>query len=143
MTAASWRGHLGAESGVGAGHRLFGTLLLTMMVIGAFALWVGVPLAVLWALSKVSDDATQHLILGLIAVLLGMVLFGLVLAVLNTAYLRVSGVSLATSDDESEWRPRLRGPLDRIIEISAVACLVAFLGWLLFGSAGVGPAGPW
>jgi hypothetical protein len=121
----------------------FGALLLALMVIGAFALWVGVPAAVLWALGKLSGDATHHLILGLIAVPLGMVLFGLVLAVLNTAYLHVSGVSFGTSDDESEWSPRLRGPLDRIIGISAVVCLAAFLGWLLFGSAGVGPAGSW
>jgi hypothetical protein len=133
---------MSAESGVGTANRLLGALLLALMVIGAFALWVGVPAAVLWTLGKLSGDATQHLILGLIAVPLGMILFGLVLAVLNTAYLRVSGVSFAASDDESEWRPRLGGPLDRIIGISAVICLVAFLGWLLFGSAGTGPAGP-
>jgi hypothetical protein len=133
---------MSAGSGVGAANRLLAALLLALMVIGAFALWVGVPAVVLWALGKLSGDTTQHLILGLIAVPLGMVLFGLVLAVLNTAYLRVSGVSFSTSDDDSEWRPRLRGPLDRIIGISAVVCLAAFLGWLLFGSAGVGPAGP-
>jgi hypothetical protein len=131
-----------AGSGVGAAGRVLGAFLLLLMVIGAFALWVGVPAAVLWGLGKLTSDRTEHLILGLIAVPLGMVAFGLVLAVLNTAYLRVSGVSFATPDDESEWRPRLRGPLDRIIGISAVICLAAFLGWLLFGSAGVGPAGP-
>jgi hypothetical protein len=127
---------------MGAADRVLGALLLLLMVVGAFALWIGVPAAALWALGELTGDPTEHLILGLIAVPLGMVLFGLVLAVLNTAYLRVSGVSFAASD-ESEWRPRLRGPLDRIIGISAVICLVAFLGWLLFGSAGVGPAGPW
>jgi hypothetical protein len=134
---------MSAGSGVGAANRLLGALLLVLMAIGAFALWVGVPAVVLWALGKLSGDATQHLILGLIAVPLGMVVFGLMLAVLNTVYLRVSGVPLARSDDEGEWRPRLRGPLDRIIGISAVVCLTAFLCWLLFGSAGVGPAGPW
>ena len=143
MTAASWRDGIRADGGLSVSDRVLGALLLLLMAIGAFALWVGVPAAVLWALGKLTGDPTQHLILGLIAVPLGMVLFGLVLAVLNTAYLRVSGVSIASDDDESEWRPRLRGPLDRIIGISAVICLVAFLGWLLFGSAGVGPAGPW
>jgi hypothetical protein len=128
---------------MGAAERVIGALLLLLMVIGAFALWIGVPAAALWALGKATRDPTEHLILGLIGVPLGMILFGLVLAVLNTAYLRVSGVSFAASDDESEWRPRLRGPLDRIIGISAVICLVAFLGWLIFGSAGVAPVGPW
>jgi hypothetical protein len=126
-----------------AAHRGLGALLLLFLVIGAFALWVGVPVAVLWALGKLGLDRTEHLIFGLIAVPIGMVLFGLLLAFVNTAYMRVSGVPFSTSDDESEWTPRLRGPLDRIIGISAVVCLLAFLGWLLFGSAGVGPAGPW
>jgi hypothetical protein len=127
---------------MGAADRVVGALLLLLMVIGAFALWIGVPVAALWGLGKLTGDPTEHLILGLIAVPLAMVLFGLVLAVLNAAYLRVSGVSVAASDDESEWRPRLRGPLDRIIGISAVICLGAFLAWLIFGSADVGPAGP-
>ena len=121
------------------GGRVFGGCLLLLMLVGAFALWVGVPAAILWALGKVSSDPTEHLVLGLLAVPLGMVLFGLVLAFLNTAYLRVSGVALPRSDDEDDWRPRLRGPLDRIIGISAAICLLAFLVWLLFGSAGWGP----
>jgi hypothetical protein len=131
-----------AGSAVGAASRLLGALLLALMVIGAFALWVGVPASILWVLGKLTGDSAEHLVLGLIAVPLGMVLFGLVLAVINTAYLRVSGVSFADSDHESEWKPRLRGPLDRIIGVSAVVCLVAFLGWLLLESAGTAPAGP-
>jgi hypothetical protein len=113
--------------------RLLEALLLLLLVLGAFALWVG----------KATTDPTEHLILGLIAVPVGMVLFGLVLVVINTAFLRVSGDSLATADDASGWKPSLRGPLDRIVGVSAVICLAAFLAWLLFGSAGVGPAGPW
>jgi hypothetical protein len=132
---------MGAESGIGAPQRAIGAILLLLMLLGAFALWVGVPAAVLWGLGKVISDATEHLIFGLIAVPLGMVLFGLLLAILNTAYLRVSGVPF-TADDERECRPRLREPLDRIIGISAKICVIAFLGWLLFGSAGSTPAGP-
>jgi hypothetical protein len=133
---------MSAQRRPGLGGRAFGAFLLLLMLVGAFALWVGVPAAILWALGKVSSDPTKHLVLGLLAVPLGMVLFGLVLAFLNTAYLRVGGVALP-GPDEDDWRPRLRGPLDRIIGISAAICLLAFLVWLLFGSAGVGPAGPW
>jgi len=132
-----------AEGEVGIPARAFGAFLLLAMVLGAFVLWVAVPAAILWGLGKLVSDPTEHLVLGLIAVPLGMVLFGLVLALLNTLYLRVSGVLPAGSDDDDDWRPRLRGPLDLIIRISAVACLAAFLVWLLLGSAGVGPAGPW
>jgi len=143
VTAASWRDETTAASGVGTVARMLGAVLLLMLLIGSFGLWVGVPALVLWGLGAVTDDPTEHLILGLIGVPLGMILFGLVLAFLNTAYLRVVGVSFATSDDDGDWRPRLRGPLDLLIRVSAAICLVAFLVWLLFGSAGVGPAGPW
>jgi hypothetical protein len=142
MTATSWRGPRSAERGVGVPARVFGAFLLIAMVVGAFVLWVGVPAVILWGLGELISDPTEHLVLGLIAVPLGMVLFGLVLAMLNTAYLRVSGVLWAASDEEDDWRPRLRGPLDRIIWVSAVVCLIAFLLWLLFGSAGVQPLGP-
>jgi hypothetical protein len=127
----------------GLGGRAFGALLLLLMLVGAFALWVGVPAAILWALGKAISDPTEHLLLGLLAVPLGMVLFGLVLAFLNTAYLRVSGVALPGADDADDWRPRLRGPLDRHLRVSAAISLHAFYLSLLFGSAGVEPAGPW
>jgi hypothetical protein len=123
--------------------RLLGAFLLAAMVVGAFVLWVGVPTVILWGLGQMTSDPTEHLVLGLIAVPMGMMLFGLLLALLNTAFLRISGVALHHSEDDDDWRPRLRGPLDRIIGISAVVCLAAFLIWLIFGSAGVGPAGPW
>ena len=142
MTATSWRGSRRAERSVGVPARVLEALLLLAMVVGAFVLWVGVPASILWALGELISDPIEHLVLGLIAVPLGMVLFGLVLAILNTAYLRVSGVLPPSSDEEDDWRPRLRGPLDRIIWVSAVVCFVAFLTWLVFGSAGVGPAGP-
>jgi hypothetical protein len=127
---------------VGALDRALSAVLLAVMVVGAFALWIGVPAAVLWGLGELISDPTAHLILGLIAVPLGMVLFGLVLAFLNTAYLRLSGVLVAEADAEDDWRPRLRGPLDLIIRLSAIVCLLAFLIWLVFGSAGVAPTGP-
>jgi hypothetical protein len=142
VTATSWRGPRGAERGVGAPARAFGALLLLAMLVGAFVLWVGLPAAILWGLGELISDPTEHLVLGLVAVPLGMVLFGLLLAVLNTAYLRVTGVLPPRPDEGDDWRPRLRGPLDRIIWVSAVVCLVAFLAWLVFGSAGVAPLGP-
>jgi hypothetical protein len=131
-----------APGGIGLVARVIGGVLLFMLVIGSFALWVGVPALVLWGIGAVTNDPAEHLVLALIAVPLGMVLFGIALAVLNTVYLWVVGASSATPDDEGSWRPRLRGPLDRIIGVSAVICLAAFLAWLLFGSGGVGPAGP-
>jgi hypothetical protein len=135
-------GQLSPDRSIGIARRALGALLLVILVVGAFALWVGVPAAILWGIGKAVSDPTEHLVLGLIAVPVAMVLFGLLLATVNTVYLRLNGVMIPRDDDE-EWRPRLRGPLDRIIGISAVICLLVFFVWLLFGSAGVGPAGPW
>jgi ABC-type dipeptide/oligopeptide/nickel transport system permease subunit len=128
----------------GIARRAAGALLLAALVVGAFALWVGVPVAVLWGLGKAVDDPGEHLVLGIIAVPIVMLAFGIVLASVNTVYLRLNG-ALAPEDADDEWRPRLHGPLDRIMGISAVICLVAFLVWLLVGSAWVSPpgAGAW
>lgn len=135
---------MGAERPVGTLDRAFGALLLLLMVVGALALWIAVPAGVLWGLGKLVDDRTEHLILGLLAVPLAMVLFGIVLARLNTTYLRLSGVELRSDDEEDgEWLPRLRGPLDRIVGISAVIALVAFLLWMIFGETTTGSVPPW
>jgi ABC-type dipeptide/oligopeptide/nickel transport system permease subunit len=134
---------MGAERTVGALDRAFGALLLLLMVVGAFALWIGVPAGVLWGLGKLVDNKTEHLVLGLLAVPLGMVLFGIVLARLNWTYLRVSGVELRSEEEDGEWVPRLRGPLDRIVGASAVIALVAFLAWMIFGETTTGSVPPW
>jgi hypothetical protein len=130
------------ERGAGVVDRALAALLLLLMVFGAFALWVGVPAAVLWGLGNLITNKTEHLILGLLAVPLGMVLVGIVLAWLNAAYLRVSGANVP-EDEEDEWTPRLRGPLDRIVGVSAVIALVAFLLWMIFGDTNTGSVPPW
>jgi hypothetical protein len=131
-----------AERRVGVPHRVLGALLLLLMVAGSFALWIGVPAAVLWGLGEIVDDRTEHLLLGLLAVPLGIVLLGILLAHLNTVYLRVIGFELR-SGEEDDWVPRLRGPLDRILGVSAVIALVALLLWMVFGDTSTGPVSPW
>jgi hypothetical protein len=142
VTVTSWTGEpRHAPAAAAFAQRVLRGLLLVLLALGAFGLWVGVPAAVLWGLGRLVDDSTQHLVLGLIGVPVGMILFGLLLAMLNTAFLRLSGAPMPDAEEES-WRPRLRGPLDRLLAFSAVACLLAFLAWLLFASAGIAPAGP-
>jgi hypothetical protein len=137
---ASGEDRIGAGRRVGPLDQALGALLLLVMVLGGLALWIGVPVAVLWALGKATDSPTEHLILGLLAVPLGMAFWGLVLALLNAVYLRVSG--FAPRSNGGEWSPRLRGPLDRILVASALVALVALLGWLIFGDTRTG-SGPW
>jgi hypothetical protein len=127
---------------VGVLERLVGTVLLLLMVVGSFALWIGVPAAVLWGLGEIVENRTEHLLLGLLAVPVGIVLLGTLLAQLNTIYLRVIGFEL-DADEEDEWVPRLRGPLDRILGVSAVIALIAFLVWMFFGDNTTGSVPPW
>jgi hypothetical protein len=134
---------MSAERRVGALDRAFAALLLLLMVVGSFALWIGVPAGILWGLGKVVDTPTHHVVLGLLAVPLGMVLFGFVLAAVNTTYLRVSGVSLPSAEEEHGWVPQLRGPLDRIVGVSAVVAFLALLAWMIFGDTTTGSVPPW
>jgi hypothetical protein len=127
---------------VGVLERLVGTVLLLLMVVGSFALWIGVPAAVLWGLGEIVENRTEHLLLGLLAVPVGIVLLETLLAQLNTIYLRVIGFEL-DADEEDEWVPRLRGPLDRILGVSAVIALIAFLVWMFFGDNTTGSVPPW
>jgi hypothetical protein len=107
--------------------------LLALMVVGGFALWIGIPAAILWALGEVAGSQSEHYLFALIAIPTGMILFALLLIPLNLLYLRVNGVELETEDDDEEWLPRLRGPLDRILAACSVIALIVVLGWLLFG----------
>jgi hypothetical protein len=127
---------------VSAVDRAFGAFLLLLMVVGAFGLWIGVPAGVLWGLGKILDDPTEHLIFGLLAVPLGMALFGIALAGLNRSYLRLNRVDLRSEDEEGGWVPGLRGPLDRIIGASALIALLTLVAWMFFGDTKTGSA-PW
>ena len=123
-------------------NRAFAALLFALLVVGGFGVWIGVPVGILWLLGQLVDSKTEHLVLGLIAVPVGMVLFAVLLTPLNTLYLRVNGYVLADGpgeEEDEEWVPRLRGPLDRILGICAIIALVALLLWLVFGTGHIEP----
>lgn len=134
-----------AEPGVGRAERALAAALLVGMAVGSLCLWLAVPAIVLWSLARLISDPTEHLVLGLLAVPAGMVLFGFLLAALNGAYLRLVGASVPPEEPyESEgWGPRLRGPLDRILELSAVLALAALVCWMLFAATVTGSVAPW
>jgi hypothetical protein len=103
------------------------TLLFGLMVVGGFAVWTAVPGAILWGLGRMVDSKTQHFLLALITVPIGMAVFAALLVRLNVLYLRVNGFDV---EDGEEWQ--LRSPLDRILVICSIIALVALLGWLVF-----------
>jgi len=124
----------------GAVRHTLGGLALALMVAGSFALWLGVPALVLWALGQVVDSKSNHLLLSLLAVPSAMVVFAALLSRFNLAYLRLHGVE-PVDDEEDQWFPRIRSPLDRILTFSAFVAAVALIAWM--SVMPTGPIQPW
>ena len=125
------------------GDRTLSAFLVLAMVVGSFALWLAVPAGILWGLGKLVDTQVDHLMLGLLCVPLGMIAFGVVLAWLNTLYLRINGFRVEAADHDGPWKPRLRAPLDRIMGTCAIVATVAFIVWIVLGPSVTGPVAPW
>jgi hypothetical protein len=106
-------------------------LLLALMAIGCLALWILVPAAVLSALGHATDDASRHLVAGVILVPTAMFLFGALLLRLNRLYLQVTG-ALARWADEDDSPRHLRGPLEPMLLGSLALQVVALTVWLAF-----------
>jgi hypothetical protein len=111
--------------------RLAGTFVLAVLAVACLVFWIGVPIGVLWALSKATDDAATHFVSGLLGVPLAMALFSPFLFWLNNLYLRVTGVldRLAEDEEESGWQRRVRGPLEPMMFFSLAVAIVALCIW--------------
>jgi hypothetical protein len=117
-----------------ARQRLAGTLVLAVLGLACVGWWAGVPAAVLWGLSKLTDSFAGHFVLGLIAVPAAMALLAPLLFWLNGLYLQVTGVLDLLQEDEEEtgWHRRVRGPLEPMMLFSLAIVLVASASWFLF-----------
>jgi hypothetical protein len=106
--------------------RAAAAFLLVVLAAASIVFWIGVPLLVLWALSKVTESFTVHFVAGLIGAPTAMVLFAPVLFWINSLYLRVTGVSAPPPEE----RPRrLRGPLEPILLWTLPVALGALFVW--------------
>jgi hypothetical protein len=114
--------------------RIAAAFVLVLLAICCLVFWIGLPLAVLWGLSKATDDAATHFVSGLIGVPLAMVAFAPALFWLNNLYLRVTGVlaRLEADEEESDWRRRVRGPLEPMMLFSFAVAIVALCVWFFF-----------
>jgi hypothetical protein len=126
-----------AEAPVGEGRRLAAVLLLVAMAVGSLALWIVVPVACLYAASKLVGTSGEEYVVGLPMTIAAMVAFGAFLAWLNRLYLRITGV-LARYEAEIEElgvAPAfLRGPLEPLLVTSLVIALAVLAVWF-FGYA--------
>jgi hypothetical protein len=111
--------------------RLAAAFLLLLMAVGSVVLWLGLPVAGLWALSKLTDSGTTHFLLSLFLIPAAMVLFAPALFWMNGLYLRVVG-ALPPEDEDEYGRWRVRGPLELFLYAGMILALVALIAWLLF-----------
>jgi hypothetical protein len=123
-----------AAEGAHRRERIAGVFVLVVMAAACLVFWIGLPLAVLWGLSKMTDDFAAHFVGGLIGVPVAMALFSPVLFWLNGLYLRVTGVIARLEADEREagWQRRVRGPLEPMLFTMLAVALVGLTIWFFF-----------
>ena len=111
-------------------HRATAALVLVVLIAG-FLFWLGgLPVLILWALTKAIESSAQHFVLGLIAVPTAMAWFGLVLIWLNGVYLRLTGAGPVANRDG--LRRPVGGPLEFLLVSSLLVAIVALLIWFFF-----------
>jgi hypothetical protein len=120
-------------------------MLVALMAIGSVVMWLGVPLGLIYAASKLADTPNPSMgpyLLVLIGLPVGMAIVGKALGALNRAHIAL------TRREVDAYRPgwtrsmrgertvdRRGGVLDRVMIISVGVAAVAFAVWF-FGFAG-------
>ncbi len=115
--------------------RAAATFLFVLMAVGSFALWIGVPAAMLWLVARFADSTVEEYLIGLPVTAAAMVAFGAFLAWLNRLYLRVTGVLAYYRAEEEEYgagaAPRdLGGPLEALLVASLVIAPITLAVWI-------------
>jgi hypothetical protein len=106
-------------------------IILMVLLASAFFFWLGIPLLVLWGLSKATVSTPHHFVLGVIGVPLGMAAFAPVLLWLNGLYLRVTAM-LPIEQPRPTRRGGRRGPLEPMLLLTLFVAFVAMLIWFFF-----------
>jgi hypothetical protein len=121
-------------------------LLVLLMALGSVLMWIGVPLGLVYAASKLASSSEPSLgpyLLVLVGLPIGMTLVAKGLGMLDRAHQRLTGIG-DEGPRRAPWNRSLRGErvstrrggvLDRVMLISVAAALVVFAIWF-FAFAG-------
>ena len=118
---------MGEASGAPRRERAVAGFLLAVLVIGAAAVWVGIPIGCMWLAGELTDDFGTHMPLALALILPGVTLGSLALAWVNGLYLRVTERREAVP--RNLWRLHRRGPLEPILFVCFLLALAALFVW--------------
>jgi hypothetical protein len=122
-------------------------LLIAVMAIGSVVMWLGVPLGLVYAASRIADSSQPSLgpyLLVLFGLPIGMALVGKGLGMLDRAHQRLTGIGDVGTRRAASWNRSMRGErgstrrggmLDRVMLVSVAVALLAFGIWF-FGFAG-------
>ena len=125
--------HGPASARPGQRERVAAALVLLVLVAGV-VFWIGgLPLLILWGLSKATESSAQHFVLGLIAVPTAMAWFGFVLIWLNGIYLRLAGGPQVTKGDGHR---SFGGPLELLLISGLLVVIAALFVWFFFFAHG-------
>lgn len=105
------------------GVRFARAILALAIVLGAQALWLLIPAAMLWMVGQVAKTTESAFFVAMVAIPTALVAFAWLLVSANRRYLRLAG------------RATGRGPLEAIITPTIVLALIALTVWLVFFAA--------
>lgn len=119
--------------------------LVVLMAIGSVVMWLGVPLGLVYAASRLADSPEPSLgpyLLVIVGLPIGMAVVGKALGALDRVHTRITGAEPGayrpgwTRSMRGERRSTRRGGvLDRVMIVSVAVAVVAFAVWF-FAFAG-------
>jgi hypothetical protein len=123
------------------GERVALASLAVVIVLGSALLWIGVPIAMLWVVGRITSDAVTAVLFALIAIPSTMVALGWVLYRVSARYERLRGAE-SRGPSPPAWRSSLseergserrrkggRTLIDVAMAVSLVTALVVMTVW--------------
>ena len=106
--------------------------LLCVLAVGCVALFVGVPIGVLWGLAQITDSFIAHFVLGLLGIPLVIAALAPGLVWVNALYLRVTAPPPDADWEDDEFTDRPGGPLEPMLVVAFVLAILALCAWFFF-----------
>jgi hypothetical protein len=134
-------------AGMSRGKRLLWSpvalLLVLLMAVGSIALWIGLPLGLIWIASMISDSSQPSMgpyLLILVGLPVGAIVIGKLLGTLDRMHGRVTGRTggeqkrntwMNSMGEKATTNRRQRSVLDTVMIVSVLSALVIGAIWFL------------
>jgi hypothetical protein len=126
----------------GMRDRLAAAFLLVLLGVGCLVLWIAIPWGGMWLTGEIADSSASQFLYALLLIPVTMFSFALVLAWINSLYLRITGVYRADEEQPGDWRS-VRGPLETLLVASLAIAIVALVVWFFTAAQNPSERGFW